>query len=71
MIIGMKFFDLSAALPFFAQSNLPQNMEKQGDFLWCGPDKRKFFTLFGFGPSVYLRRKPLQNQFFRSKEATP
>lgn len=33
MIIGMKFFDLSAVMPFFAQSNLPQSMEKQGDFL--------------------------------------
>ena len=33
MIIGIKFFDLSAVMPFFAQSNLPQSMEKQGDFL--------------------------------------
>lgn len=69
MIIRREFSDLSAVPPRFAQSNLPQGGKKQGDFLYCRPDKRKFFTLCVFPRSVYLRRKPLQNQFFRSKEA--
>ena len=33
MIIGREFSDLSDAPPRFAQSNLPQGGEKQGDFL--------------------------------------